>query len=209
MRHRPRDRRRALRRRAAGRAALVLGHELLGVVERDGDGFSRGDLVSATVRRSCGRCVACAAGAPDSCLTGDYTERGITALDGFASELVAERPEHLVPVPAALGRSACCRSRRGQRPRRAARAGGRRTAAVAPARALVLGNGAIGMLSALLLRLEGLEVWVSGLAPADSEGAALVAGLGARYVVAAGRGAGAGSRCGGFDVVLEATGDAE
>ena len=73
------------------RAALVLGHELLGVVASDAHGFNRGDLVSATVRRSCGRCAACAAGAPDSCLTGEYTERGITSLDGFASEPLQRR----------------------------------------------------------------------------------------------------------------------
>ena len=66
-----------------GEETLVLGHELLGVVERDGDGFSRGDLVTATVRRSCAHCIACEEGAPDSCLTGDYSERGITRLDGF------------------------------------------------------------------------------------------------------------------------------
>jgi len=52
--------------------SLVLGHESLAVVERDGHGFSKGDLVTATVRRSCRHCVACAEGAPDSCLTGDY-----------------------------------------------------------------------------------------------------------------------------------------
>ena len=49
-----------------GDDALVLGHELLGVVERDGHGFARGDLVTATVRRSCGHCEACASGAPDA-----------------------------------------------------------------------------------------------------------------------------------------------
>src|SRR5881394_2127679 len=43
---------------------LVLGHEALAVVERGGYGFSRGDLVTATVRRSCGHCAACAEGAP-------------------------------------------------------------------------------------------------------------------------------------------------
>src|SRR5918994_1136540 len=37
-------------------------------------------------------------------MTGDYLERGITRLHGFAAELVAEAPEHLVPVPATLGR---------------------------------------------------------------------------------------------------------
>ena len=73
-----------------GSGSLVLGHEALAVVERDGHGFGRGDLVTATVRRSCRHCVACADGAPDSCLTGDYSERGITRLDGFARELVAE-----------------------------------------------------------------------------------------------------------------------
>ena len=69
---------------------LVVGHELLGVVDRDGHGFSRGDLVAATVRRSCRHCVACDDGSPDSCLTGDYLERGITRLHGFARELVVE-----------------------------------------------------------------------------------------------------------------------
>ena len=61
---------------------LVLGHEALAVVERDGHGFRRGELVTATVRRSCGHCIACAEQSPDSCLTGDYSERGITRLHG-------------------------------------------------------------------------------------------------------------------------------
>ena len=57
--------------------SLVLGHESLALVERDGHGFSKGDLVTATVRRSCRHCLACEEGSPDSCLTGDYSERGI------------------------------------------------------------------------------------------------------------------------------------
>src|SRR3954465_7982812 len=85
-----------------GEEELVLGHELLGAVERDGHGFARGDLVTATVRRSCGRCAPCAAGALDAWDTGDSLERGITRLHGFCSELVAEAPEHLVAVPPAL-----------------------------------------------------------------------------------------------------------
>lgn len=194
-----------------GRDTLVLGHEMLARVERDGHGFSRGDLVAATVRRSCGHCAACAAGSPDSCLTGDYTERGITALDGFASELVAERAEHLVPVPARL-RSIGVLSEPtsvGARAVRHARTVGDRQV-WRPARALVLGNGAIGMLSAVQLRLAGLEVWVTGLAAADSESAALVEGLGARYVPAGEDMVEAvAADVGGFDLVLEATGDAQ
>src|SRR5918993_644056 len=85
------------------RDRLVLGHEFLGIVERDGHGFARGDLVAATVRRACGHCAACSDGSPDACHTGDYAERGITRLDGFASDLATERPEHLVRVPTSLG----------------------------------------------------------------------------------------------------------
>ncbi|HEY8776500.1 MAG TPA: alcohol dehydrogenase catalytic domain-containing protein, partial [Gaiellaceae bacterium] len=83
---------------------LVLGHEALGVVERNGYGFTPGQLVTAIVRRSCGHCIACAEGFPDSCLTGDYSERGITRLHGYARELVAEDPEQLVAIPKSLGR---------------------------------------------------------------------------------------------------------
>ena len=56
------------------------------------------------MRRSCHHCLACEEGFPDSCLTGDYIERGITRLDGFACELVVEDPAQLVPIPRSLGR---------------------------------------------------------------------------------------------------------
>src|SRR5437016_5660589 len=85
-------------------AELVLGHEALAEVVQGAGPFTPGDLVAATVRRSCRRCAACAAGSPDSCLTGAYSERGITSLHGFARELATEAPEHLVPIPASVGR---------------------------------------------------------------------------------------------------------
>jgi len=87
-----------------GEELLVLGHEALGIVERDGHGFTRGDLVAATVRRTCGHCLACAEGSPDSCLSGDYSERGISRLHGYARELVGEDPAQLVRIPRELGR---------------------------------------------------------------------------------------------------------
>jgi threonine dehydrogenase-like Zn-dependent dehydrogenase len=146
--------------------ALVLGHELLGEIAEDGHGFTQGDLVTATVRRSCGHCVACADDSPDSCLTGDYEERGITRLDGFARELVAEDPAQLIPVPKQLGRlgvlaeptSICQRAFR-----HALHIGGRQPWALE--RVLVLGAGAIGTLMALLLQRLEVEVWVSSLEP--------------------------------------------
>jgi glucose 1-dehydrogenase len=182
---------------------LVLGHESLAVVERDGGGFTKGDLVCGTVRRSCGHCLACGEGAPDSCLTGDYSERGITRLDGFARELVLEDPAHLVPIPRSLGRlgvlaeptSICARA-----VRHTLAIGGRQP--WQPARALVTGAGAVGLLSTMLLRLAGLEVCVSSLEPSND----LVDAFGAQYVPIEG----ADLRdLGPFDIVFEAAGNAQ
>ncbi|HZG50441.1 MAG TPA: alcohol dehydrogenase catalytic domain-containing protein [Thermoleophilaceae bacterium] len=193
------------------RERLLLGHELLAVVEREGHGFARGELVTATVRRSCGRCEACSQGAPDACHTGDYAERGITRLDGFASELTTERAEHLVRVPAALGRlgvlaepaSVCARAIRHAR-------------AVAERqpwrseRALVIGPGAIGMLSTYFLRVDGFEVWVAGRSPGATAKAELAEACGARYVCSTETPLPElAADVGGFDLVVEAAGDAQ
>jgi threonine dehydrogenase-like Zn-dependent dehydrogenase len=194
-----------------GERRLVLGHELLGVVERDGHGFGQGELVTATVRRSCGRCEACAQGSPDSCLTGDYFERGITRLHGFARELVLEDPEQLIAVPRSLGRlgvlaepgSICARGIRHAR----AIAGRQPWPGE---RALVLGAGAIGMLSTYLLRLDGLDVWTAARGHGGTERAELVAACGARYVSTGETPlAELAADVGGFDLVVEATGDAQ
>ena len=192
-------------------ADLVLGHELLGVVEQDGSGFTRGDLVTATVRRSCAHCQACREGSPDSCLTGDYSERGITRLDGFARELLGEDPNELIPIPASLGRlgvlaepsSICARAIRHART-----IGDRQPWELQ--RALVIGAGAIGMLATYLLRLEGVEVWATALEQPGDLRAELAAACGARYVSTQAVSLGAlREEAGGFDLVVEATGDAQ
>jgi threonine dehydrogenase-like Zn-dependent dehydrogenase len=182
---------------------LVLGHEALAVVERDGYGFTRGQLVTATVRRSCGHCIACAEGAPDSCLTGDYSERGITRLNGYARELVAEDPEQLIAIPTSLGRlgvlaeptSICERALRHARS-----IGGRQPWQLE--RALVIGAGAIGLLMTYLLRLADVEVWTASLEPENE----LVRQSGARYVSTHDSEL---SELGKFDLVIEAAGDAQ
>jgi glucose 1-dehydrogenase len=195
----------------AGEDRLILGHELLGRVERDGHGFARGDLVTATVRRSCGHCNACAAGAPDACDTGDYSEHGITRLHGFAAELAAVSAEHVVAVPEALGRlgvlaepaSICARALRHARA-----VGGRQP--WAPGRALVAGAGAIGMLCTYFLRLDGLDVLTAALEPPGSEKARLVEAAGARYAQATETPPAAlAAEAGGFDVVIVAAGSAQ
>jgi glucose 1-dehydrogenase len=182
---------------------LVLGHEALAVVERNGYGFTRGQLVTATVRRSCGHCIACAEDSPDSCLTGDYSERGITRLHGYDRELVAEDPEQLVAIPKSLGRlgvlaeptSICERALRHART-----IGGRQPWQLE--RALVIGAGAIGMLTTYLLRLADVEVWTASLEPENE----LVEQSGARYVSTQDAEL---SALGKFDLVVEAVGNAQ
>jgi threonine dehydrogenase-like Zn-dependent dehydrogenase len=182
---------------------LVLGHEALGVVERDGHGFTRGQLVTATVRRSCGHCIACAENSPDSCLTGDYSERGITRLHGYARELVAEDPEQLIAIPKSLGRlgvlaepASCC-----ERALRHARTiGGRQPWQLE--RALVIGAGAMGLLMTYFLRLADVEVWTASLEPENE----LLEQSGARYVSTHDTEL---SELGKFDLVVEAAGNAQ
>ena len=194
-----------------GERDLVLGHEFLGTVVRDGHGFAAGQLVTATVRRSCGRCAACASGSPDACDTGDYTERGITALHGFAGEIVREHAEHLVPLPAALGRLGVLAE-----PASVAARGIRHALTVGrrqpwePRRALVIGAGAIGMLATFQLRLAGLTVWTAARSDASTPRARLVTESSATYVSTAATPLEAlREAVGGFDLVVEAAGEAE
>jgi glucose 1-dehydrogenase len=182
---------------------LVLGHESLAVVERDGYGFTRGQLVTAIVRRSCGHCLACAEESPDSCLTGDYSERGIMRLDGYDRELVAEDPAQLVVIPQSLGRlgvlaepaSICERALRHSRT-----IGGRQPWQLE--RALVIGAGAIGVLTTYLLRLADVDVTTASLEPEND----LIEQSGAHYVSTHD---GELSSLGKFDLVIEAAGNAQ
>jgi threonine dehydrogenase-like Zn-dependent dehydrogenase len=163
------------------------------------------------VRRSCGRCAACAEDSPDACDTGAYTERGITRLHGFAREVMVEDPAQLVAIPTTLGRfgvlaepaSICARGIR-----HALHVGHRQV--WRPRRALVIGSGAIGMLVTYFLRLDGLEVWTASRGAPGTPRAELVAASGARYVSTAQTPLEAlRDDVGGFDLVIEAAGDAQ
>jgi glucose 1-dehydrogenase len=65
----------------------------------------------------------------------------------------------------------------------------------------VIGAGAIGLLSTVLLRLDGIEVWTAALEPASK----LADAVGARYVPL---GETLLSELGRFDLIIEATGNA-
>lgn len=167
----------------SGAERLVLGHEFVGVVEHATGDWVAGDFVTAPGRRPCGRCAACAVGSADSCLSGNFIERGITGLDGFAADFIVEYPEHLVRVPRQLGRlavlaepTAVCE--RGIR--HSELVGGRQP--WAPRGALVIGGGALGILSALLLRLRGFEVSLAARSAPESEKARIVGRAGVEYI---------------------------
>ncbi|MHB8187046.1 MAG: alcohol dehydrogenase catalytic domain-containing protein [Dermatophilaceae bacterium] len=89
----------------AGESFLVLGHENLGRVKEApaGSGLSVGDLVVGIVRRPDPvPCPACAQGEWDMCRNGQYTERGIKGLHGFAREQWRADPDALVRLDEGL-----------------------------------------------------------------------------------------------------------
>jgi threonine dehydrogenase-like Zn-dependent dehydrogenase len=120
---------------------------------------------------------------------------------------VIEDPAQLIRIPAGLGRlgvlaeptSICERAIR-----HALTIGGRQPWQLE--RALVVGAGAIGMISTYLLRLAGLEVWTASLEPSSD----LVTASGARYVSTSDTSlADLRTETGGFDLVVSAVPDAQ
>jgi threonine dehydrogenase-like Zn-dependent dehydrogenase len=168
---------------------FILGHESLGQVVEVGPAVARvkpGDLVIATVRRPCVHewCVACRAGRPDFCMTGDYHEHGIKDMDGFMTELVVDGEPFLNVVPAELrevavlvepltiAEKALMQVRRIQQ---------RLPWNGSAQRALVLGAGPVGLLGAMALIQAGYDTYVySGEQPPDPK-SDIVAAIGAKY----------------------------
>jgi threonine dehydrogenase-like Zn-dependent dehydrogenase len=167
-----------------GRDRLVLGHESLGRVldAPQGSGFAPGDLVVGVVRRPdpvpCG---ACAHGPFDMCRNGRYTERGITSLDGYASEVWTVEADYavrldprLAEVGVLLEPASIVAKAWDQVERIGARSWFR------PRRVLVTGAGPIGLLAALLGVQRGLEVHVLDRVTGGPK-PELVTALGAHY----------------------------
>lgn len=195
----------AIGRPPPSRPRMVLGHESLGeVLEAPaGSGFAPGDRVVGIVRRPDPvPCVECGAGDWDMCRNGQYTERGIVALDGYASELFALEPAFAVPVDRRLGLTAVLTepaSVLAKAWEHIERVGAARSR-WQPRRALVTGAGPIGLLAAMMGVQRGLEVHVLDRVTAGPK-VEVVRALGATYhhgdVARAGDGA---------DVVIECTG---
>ena len=189
-----------------GHDRLVIGHENLGRVRRApaGSAFSAGELVVGVVRRPDPvPCASCAAGEWDMCKNGRYVERGISGLDGYASERYLLEPAFAVPIPAAVGDlgvlvepTTIVSKAWEQIDRIGARA------VWSPSRVLVTGAGPIGLLAAMLGRQRGLEVHVLDRVTQGPK-PDLVAALGATYHTGAVKDVPAA------DVALECTGAGE
>jgi threonine dehydrogenase-like Zn-dependent dehydrogenase len=190
-----------------GSERLVLGHELLGRVREAGGGFEAGQLVAGIVRRPDPvPCACCAKGEWDMCRNGQYTERGIKALDGYGAELVTIEEDFAIPIPDELGTlgvltepSSILAKAWEQIDRIATRA------CSVHERVLVTGAGPIGLLAALMGVQRKLEVHVLDRAT-DGIKPEVVSALGAEYHT--GDITEVSERCN-PDIVVECTGVAE
>jgi glucose 1-dehydrogenase len=162
----------------------VIGHESLGEVREapEGSGFSRGDLVVGVVRRPDPEpCGACAHGQFDMCRNGEYTERGIKALDGYASEQWTVEPDYAVKLDPRLrdvGMLMEPTTVVAKAWDQVEKVGDR--AWFDPKTVLVTGAGPIGLLAAMLGVQRGLDVHVLDRV-ADGPKPRLVKDLGATY----------------------------
>ena len=199
----------------AGSDHLVLGHEALAEVADLGSEvshFRRGQLVVPMVRRPCAdpRCRPCRAGRQDFCVTGEFLERGIKGADGFLVELFVEEEQNLVPVPAGLADVGVLIE-----PLTVIAKGMVKVRGLVERhpwepmfdKALVLGAGAVGLLSAMCTVSNGYDTTVYSREPSDGERAAHVRGFGATYVSSVETPlADVGRKRGPFDLVVEAAG---
>lgn len=192
-----------------GAEVLVLGHESFGRVARDAGSLKAGTPVVASVRRPDG-CPNCRSGEQDMCLWGGFQERGITGIHGFGAERFAERPEYLFVVPESVADIAVLLepltiSEKGWRHLAAAQ---RRMTVWEPRTAIVAGGGPVGILAAVKLRLQGLDVIVVERNHKPEKEALLAridAGYAATSVTSLTTLAARSKR---IDVVIEATGNA-
>ncbi len=168
-----------------GAQRLIIGHELLGVVEEvpSGTCFKPGDLVVGIVRRPDPvPCAACASGEWDMCRNGQYTERGIKARNGYGSEYFRVEPDFLVKVDPHLHKLGVLLEPASIVAKAWEQIGriGSRASFWQPRVALITGAGPVGLLAAMIGVQRGFEVHVLDRAH-DGPKPALVRDLGATY----------------------------
>ena len=178
-----------------GEEQLILGHEMFGKVVEIGNNVKSvqvGDYGLFTVRRGCAKCAACNSNRSDMCSTGDYTERGIKAKDGFQSEYVVDEEKYFVRVPDAIRDLGVLTE-----PMSIASKAIDEAVTIQNARlqdfddsstwlhgkkALVGGIGAVGLLAAFALRLRGADVFGLDIVDEDTLRPQILKQIGGTYI---------------------------
>jgi glucose 1-dehydrogenase len=196
----------------AGDDYLVTGHESFGIVVEVGPNVPTtirpGTYVVSSVRRP-GSSIYGKIGLQDFTTDDVYYERGINLLHGYLTEYYVEDHQYVFPLPSGLAEVGVLLE-----PTTVAEKGvnhayeiQRRLKVWEPRSACILGSGTVGLLTALVARLRGLELTVYSLPQKPNRNAELIEELGGEYVssqdstlaeVAAERGP--------FDLMFDATG---
>lgn len=215
-----------------GRGEIIIGHEVVGVVEQVGEkvkSLKPGDPVAVTVRRGCGECSPCLHNVSDMCLTGRFKERGIHKLDGFLTQFIVDKEPYIVKIPPKLVKLAVITEpmsivEKGVQQIRVIQSrlpwscphpehtfdkpqwGGCKIA-------LVVGAGPLGLMAIALLRMAGAVVYTCDIVADDSPKITLAHHMGAGYLDARTKSAGelmeAGAAEGNLDIIFEASGAAD
>jgi len=165
---------------------LVLGHESFGIVMEVGANVRNirvGDYVTATVRRP-GSSIYDQIGTYDMTSEETYYERGINLLHGYLTEYFVDHEDYIVRVPKGLKylhvlmEPMSCAAKAIHQAFEAQR----RMKVWSPKRAFVLGAGQIGLLSTLILRLKGIEVFTLARAAGPHLKSSIVEGMEANYI---------------------------
>jgi threonine dehydrogenase-like Zn-dependent dehydrogenase len=182
----------------------VLGHEVVGIIDRVGVGVERlvpGMRVATETSAACGSCRTCRLGMPNLCehqqRLGQQVDGGLATFVALPATSVRRLPDELPAAEATLVQTIGVSLRSIDRIKDVHEGG----------TALVFGPGPIGVLAAVILMGRGLSVAVVGL-PEDRHRLNQARALGAECIEADGVGAWVTERTRGFgvDLAIEAAG---
>ncbi|MCU4716923.1 glucose 1-dehydrogenase [Halapricum hydrolyticum] len=165
---------------------LVLGHEAVGVVEDpNGTAYETGDVVVPTVRRRLddGPNEYFDRGEPDMAPPGKHRECGISGAHGFMAEYVAVSERRLVEIPRRLAERGVFVEPISVSEKAIEHAYASRSPFDwSPQRALVLGNGALGLVTLAMLRQEFDDIYCLGRRDRPDPTIEVIERLGATYI---------------------------
>ncbi|WP_437223272.1 glucose 1-dehydrogenase [Planctomicrobium sp. SH661] len=165
---------------------LVLGHEVFGKVLEVGPAVTHlkpGDYCTCTVRRP-GPTLYDLIGRNDITSHETYYERGINLLHGYMTQRFVDDAEYMVKVPVGLKHlgvlsepaSVCAKAIE------QAYLAQQRLQVWEPKLAFVMGAGQIGLLTTMMLRLKGIQVYTLARTPEPGLKEEILQGYGASYV---------------------------